>query len=99
MKKYFAIERKRGLTWQEGTPMASQKQWAEHAAFMNGLAASGRIILGGPIGTDGDILLIADVRTEEDARAMLDADPWTETGLLPVSRVREWVIQLDANEL
>jgi len=65
---------------------------------MNGLAAKGRIVLGGPIGKDGEILLIAQVGTEEDARAMLEGDPWTRSGLLSVSRIREWVIALDAQE-
>lgn len=99
MKKYFAIERNRGPRWRHDLPMRAQSRWEEHAAFMNGLATSGKIILGGPVGTEGEILLIADVATEEDARAMLDPDPWTGMGLLVVSRVRKWEILLDSNEV
>ena len=54
------------------------------------------MVLGGPVGTEGEILLIMDARTEQEAQALLDDDPWTGLGLLVVSRVREWVILLEA---
>jgi uncharacterized protein YciI len=99
VKKYFAIERHQGPQWQHAVPMRGQLRWAEHAAFMNELAASGKIILGGPIGSEGEVLLIADVPTEAEAQAMLEADPWTGMGLLVVSRVREWTILLESRRM
>ena len=78
--------------------MWEQAQWDEHAVFMNGLAARGRVVLGGPVGTDGEILLIMDARAEQEARFLLDDDPWASLGLLVVSRVREWVILLEPAE-
>jgi len=78
--------------------MRERVQWDEHAVFMRGLAAQGRVVLGGPVGTDGEILLIMDVRTDQETRALLDDDPWTSLELLVVSRVREWVILLEPAE-
>ncbi len=46
--------------WDSNKPMNAQKQWTEHAAFMNRLAADGFVVLGGPLGDSGDVLLIID---------------------------------------
>ena len=36
----------------------SPEQWDEHAAFMNALVDDGFVVLGGPLGDEGKILLI-----------------------------------------
>ena len=55
-----------------------QAGWDEHAAFMDGLVAEGRVILGGPIGDGTDVLLVVEAADEDDLRAMLAADPWMD---------------------
>jgi uncharacterized protein YciI len=75
--------------------MREQALWREHADFMNALAAEGFVVLGGPLGGGEETLLVIDSSSVEALRARLDADPWSETGLLEVSRVEPWTILLD----
>jgi uncharacterized protein YciI len=62
---------------------------------MDDLVEAGFIVLGGPVGElDGDqALLVVDADSEEEARAQLAADPWTD-GVLSIQSVRPWTIWL-----
>ena len=55
---YFAVRRVRGPAWNASLPMRAQTQWAEHAAFMNALAAEGFVVLGGPLGSGEEVLSV-----------------------------------------
>jgi uncharacterized protein YciI len=76
--------------------MRAQALWAEHAAFMNALAADGFVILGGPVGTGGEVLLIIDSPSDDALRTRLAADPWSEAGLLEIGSVDRWTVLLDS---
>ena len=95
MPTYLAVRRVRGPAWDRALPMRSQAAWAEHAVFMNALAAEGFVVLGGPLGTGEEVLLVIDADTEDIVRARLAADPWTRAGLLEISRVEPWTVLLD----
>jgi uncharacterized protein YciI len=76
--------------------MRQQAGWAEHAAFMNALAADGFIVLGGPVGPgEQEFLLVCDASGEDAVRARLAEDPWTAEGLLEIRRAEPWTILLD----
>lgn len=75
--------------------MREQYLWAEHAVFMNALAAEGFVVLGGPVGSGEETLLIVDAPGEDAIRSRLEADPWTEAGLLDIARIDPWAILLD----
>ena len=92
---YMAVRRVWGPAWNAALPMRAQALWAEHAVFMNALAAEGFVVLGGPIGTGEETLLIIDAESEDAVRARLAADPWTTAGLLEIGRVEPWTILLD----
>ena len=91
---YFAVRRARGPAWNPAVSLREQALWSEHAAFMNGLAAEGFVILGGPLGAGEDVLLIVRAVSEEALRARLAADPWSTAGLLVIARVEPWTILL-----
>jgi uncharacterized protein YciI len=74
--------------------MRDQPLWAEHASFMNGLAAKGLIILGGPVGGDNDALHIVDSDSPAGVRATLAEDPWEPAGLLQTVTIESWDIVL-----
>lgn len=91
---HFAVTRERGPAWDPSRPMREQKGWAEHAAFMDALAADGFVVLGGPLGDERRFLLIVDAPGEGEIRARLSRDPWTAAGLLTVSEVEPWRVLL-----
>jgi uncharacterized protein YciI len=95
MATYMAVRRVRGPVWDATLPMRAQAQWTEHATFMNALAAEGFIVLGGPLGSGEEILLIVDSGSEDDVRMRLAADPWSGSGLLTITRVEPWTVLLD----
>jgi uncharacterized protein YciI len=92
---FFLVEQAKGPEFDHGRPRREQRLWDEHAAFMDELVEQGVIHLGGPIGEgDGETtLLIFDVSTEADVRALLERDPWFETVLTLVS-IRPWTVWL-----
>ena len=96
MPAYLAVRRVRGPAWNAALPMRSQALWAEHADFMTALAAEGLIVLGGPLGSGEEILLIFNAASEEIVRTRLAADPWSASGLLEIARVEPWTILLDS---
>jgi uncharacterized protein YciI len=95
MPTYLTVRRVRGSAWNPAVPMRDQAFWLEHAAFMNALAAEGFVVLGGPVGSGEEILLVIDSTSEDTVRARLAADPWSKSGLLAIDRVEPWTILLD----
>jgi uncharacterized protein YciI len=97
MPTYITVRRVRGPAWNAALPMRAQALWAEHAVFMNALAAEGFVVLGGPLGAGEEVLLVIDSVSEEAVRARLAADPWSAAGLLEIGRVEPWTILLDSS--
>lgn len=95
MPTYYAVRRVRGPAWKIAVSMREQALWAEHAAFMNALAAEGFVVLGGPLGDGAEILLIIDASSEDMVRTRLAGDPWTSARLLEIVQVEPWTILLD----
>ena len=94
MPTYITVRRVRGPAWNVSLPMRAQAQWAEHAAFMNALAAEGFAVLGGPLGSGEEILLVFNAASGDVVRARLAADPWSG-GMLEIKSVEPWTILLD----
>jgi uncharacterized protein YciI len=95
MPTYFVVRRVRGPAWNPTAPMRDQPLWAEHAAFMNALAAQGFVVLGGPLGRGEEVLLVIDAASEDIIRARLAGDPWTDARLLVIKSVQPWTVLLD----
>lgn len=93
--QYFVVTRRRGPSWNHSLPMREQDRWAEHATVMNGLAAEGFVVLGGPLGTDqAHVLLVVSAASAEDVRHRLTVDPWTSMNLLPITTIQPWQVLL-----
>jgi uncharacterized protein YciI len=92
---YYLVEQGPGPDWDPARGRREQAGWDEHAAFMDALAADGVIVLGGPTGEreNGLVLLVADVDGEDEIRARLGEDPWSDT-ILRIVSVRPWSIWL-----
>ena len=102
MTTFFAVVRAAGPAWDHGRSRAQQDGWAAHAAFMNALAESGVVVLGGPIGDEGTggsrSMVIFDAADEQEVERRLAEDPWTPTGMLKVTSIEPWQILLDRQE-
>ena len=98
MKTLFVVTRTKGQAWDATKPMHSQEQWPEHVTFMNQLAAVGFVVLGGPIGDEGNILLVLDAADESEVHSTLARDPWSQSGILEVHAIQRWTILLHAGE-
>ena len=93
----FAMIRKGGPAWDPRRGLREQEMWTEHAAFMDDLADEGFVVLSGPLG-DGTpehrVLLVFDADSEAAIHARLDADPWTEMGILTTVSTERWNVLL-----
>jgi uncharacterized protein len=93
MADYFLVKHVPGPGWDHSRLRREQDGWDEHAAFIDGLAAEGVIVLGGPVGPgDGDYaLLVVDLDDEAAIRARLAADPWEDT-ILEIESIEPWTV-------
>ncbi|HVC03058.1 MAG TPA: hypothetical protein VND88_00155 [Candidatus Acidoferrales bacterium] len=91
---FFVVLRRTGPAWREGRPLEEQCGWTEHAAFMDGLVASGFVVLGGPLGDEHRVVLVVDAESEDAVRKTLVRDPWDQTHLR-IDTVDRWTIRLD----
>ncbi len=82
-----------GPAWDRSRPRRQQAGWDAHAAFVDGLAAAGLIVLGGPVGEPdyGPVLLVFDAESETQIRERLAADPWMDT-ILAIESIESWSI-------
>ena len=90
----FAVIRTRGTAWLPEHGLEGQRQWRDHADFMNALAAEGIVVLGGPLEGTPDVLLVMRADSAEVIRQRLDNDPWTNLDLLRIRSITPWTLRL-----
>ena len=91
---FLVVERRSGPEWDPSRPLEQQVGWDAHADFMDGLVASGKVVLGGPLADEHRVILVVEAASEEEVRATLARDPWSGTYLV-VASVEPWTIRLD----
>lgn len=91
---FLVVLRRSGPEWDASRPLAEQSDWPAHAAFMDGLAATGVVVLGGPLADEERVVYAAEAESEDALRAILARDPWSQTHLL-VDAIDLWTIRLD----
>jgi uncharacterized protein YciI len=89
---YYVVTR--GPAWERDRAMREQERWEDHAAFMDGLAEEGFIVLGGPLGDGTRFLHVVAAAGELDVEARFGPDPWTELELLRLASIEPWQILL-----
>jgi uncharacterized protein YciI len=92
---YYVVLRRSGPQWDPSRPLEEQSGWPAHAAFMDGLVASGFVVLGGPLADEQRVVLAIEAESEDAVRATLGRDPWSGTHLV-VDAIEPWTIRLDA---
>ena len=91
---FFAVRLRRGGPWDWSRDLREQDGWEEHARFMDSLVDEGFIVLGGPLGNDGEILHAISAPSEEAVRQRLAEDNWAQNAMLTVTSVESWTILL-----
>jgi uncharacterized protein YciI len=92
----FALTLVHGSGWDGSRPIREQRQWVEHAAFMDGLVRDGFIVLGGPLGDDGRTLHVVEATDEAEIRRRVAEDPWAKSEMLVVGSIEPWALWLDS---
>lgn len=92
--KLFAVVRARGPAWDDSRRLEDQANWQAHAEFMDGLAAEGFVLLGGPLEGTREVLLIVRSRDEQEIRSRLAEDVWSRSDQLRIATVSPWNLRL-----
>jgi len=90
---YFVVTRVPGPAWDAARGMREQERWADHAAFMDGLAEEGFVVLGGPLGDGSRFMHVVDAAGMDEVDARFAADPWPED-MLRLASVERWEVLL-----
>jgi hypothetical protein len=90
---FLVVLRRSGPEYDHSKPLEEQSGWLEHAAFMDGLVDDGFIVLGGPLGDELRTAHAVEASSEDEIRARLAQDPWSETHLV-VDSIDPWTIRL-----
>jgi uncharacterized protein YciI len=83
-----------GPQWRPGLPLEEQSGWLEHAKFLDDLVAAGFVVLGGPLADEHRVVHVVEAESEDEIRATLGRDPWSETHLA-IHSIEPWTIRLD----
>jgi uncharacterized protein YciI len=92
---FLVIVRRSGPRWDPSKPLEEQSGWDEHAAFMDGLADDGFILLGGPLVDEERVAHAIEADSEDAIRATLARDPWSGSHLV-IDTIDPWTIRLRA---
>ena len=94
MPMFLVLRRQSGPAFDRSKPLEQQTGWLEHAHFMDALVDQGFIVLGGPLSTDGRVMVAVEAASEQHVRETLARDPWTDSHLL-CEWIEPWTIRLD----
>jgi uncharacterized protein YciI len=91
---FHVVLHRSGPRWQASKPLEEQSGWPAHAEFMDGLVEAGFIVLGGPLADEYRVVHVVEAASEDEIRATLVRDPWSETHLR-IDAIEPWTIRLD----
>src|SRR5437762_7622556 len=99
MKKAIAVILRPGQQWDSSKGVREQAYWDEHARFIDDLFERGVVMLAGPFAPEGTgALVVLNVETPDEARAIYANDPWQHHDILHVADAREWIIFLESDK-
>ena len=78
----FAIQVRKGSSWDEAKPPQAQAQFREHSAHLKRLREAGSLVMGARYSDIG--LLVVSAENEAAARALMDGDPSVAAGTFSI---------------
>jgi uncharacterized protein YciI len=98
----YSVIREAGPGYLDGG-ITAQPDVADHAAFMNALAAEGLILLAGPLaGSETGrlrALLIMSANGETEIHHRLEHDPWARSNRLVITSIEPWNVIVGTERL
>jgi uncharacterized protein YciI len=67
-----------------------------HREYLRGLLDSGKLRLSGPWVDDTGAMLVYQAEDQQEAEAMLAADPYRQAGVVANATIKEWRMVFDA---
>jgi uncharacterized protein YciI len=95
-KQRIIVRVKAGPKWADGGPPEAQPGWDEHATFVDALVDQGTFVMGGPLSDYSGSLVILEGITRDEARALMDEDPFVQNGVFVVEDVADWTVYVDS---
>ena len=92
----YVIRVRRGGPWDWSKDMRQQEGWDEHAAYMDGIAEEGFLLLAGPLEGDRDTMWVVEAASEPEIRRRMAEDPWAANGMLTPLSIEAWTIVIDS---
>jgi uncharacterized protein len=95
MRSYTFVLLKRGPVWTPDETPESKKIFEGHMANIQAMGKAGKLVLAGPFDAPADDrtayagLFVLDVKSDDEARALLANDPAVQSGRLVVE-LRSW---------
>jgi uncharacterized protein YciI len=83
-----------GPAWGEGPP-EHQPDWDAHAEFVDDLTDRGIFVMGGPFSDYSGSLTVLEGVDADEARRLLERDPFVQNGVFVFEDVRDWTVYVD----
>jgi uncharacterized protein YciI len=83
-----------GPTWTRGG-VREQPGWDAHAEFIDALIAKGTFVMGGPFSDNSGSMSLLEGVSADEARRIIEEDPFVENGVFVLDDVREWDVFVD----
>ena len=64
----------------------------DHLAYVQSLLDAGTVVLAGPVGDGSGAMMVLQVGSEEEARQVIDGDPYTAAGVGADHVLRPWTV-------
>jgi uncharacterized protein YciI len=83
-----------GPTWMSGS-VREQPDWDAHAEFVDALIERGTFVMGGPFSDNSGSMSLLEGIDAEEARRILEDDPFMKNGVFVLEEIREWNVFVD----
>jgi hypothetical protein len=91
----YVVTLRRGGPWDWSVEMREQDGFEEHSRYMDALVDEAFVLLGGPLASEREVLLIVEAVSEAEVHDRLAADVWGQDGRLTIESIEPWTILLD----
>jgi hypothetical protein len=94
-KRRIVVSFRAGPAWPGGPPEA-QPGWDDHARFVDDLVDRGTMVMGGPFSDHSGSLVLFEGVDSNEARRIVDGDPFIQNGVFVLDAIREWTVYVDS---